>query len=287
MTTELTTTESITTDVAPPVAPPVDPVKGRLRAMWASGDYDRVAFEVIPDLGQHLVDACGLRPGQRVLDVAAGSGNAAIPAARAGAEVTASDLTPELLERGRSRAEAEGLTVRWEPGDAERLPYEDAMFDAVLSCVGVMFAPNHAASAAEMLRVTRPGGLLAVASWTPEGFIGRMFSTMKPYAPPPPPGAQPPPLWGVPDYVTQLFGDGVDDLSHERRILTVNRFADGAEFLDFFKRYYGPTIAVYAGLADQPERAAELDAALIALADESRDGATMDCEYLLVRARRR
>ena len=171
-------------------------LKAKHRAMWALGDYPALATDIIPDLGAVLVEAAGVGPGDRVLDVAAGSGNAAIPAALAGASVVASDLTPELLEAGRRQAEQRGVELEWRQADAEALPFADGEFDAVLSCVGVMFAPHHQASADELVRVCRPGGTIGLLSWTPEGFIGQMFATMKPYAPPPPPGAQPPPLWG-------------------------------------------------------------------------------------------
>ncbi|MBD9735784.1 class I SAM-dependent methyltransferase, partial [Streptomyces sp. H28] len=150
-------------------------LKAKHRAMWAQGDYPAVAAELIPGLGAVLVEACGVGPGDRVLDVAAGTGNAAIPAALAGAEVVASDLTPELLETGRRLAEDRGARLSWETADAEALPYEDASFDTVLSCVGVMFAPHHRAAADELLRVCRPGGTIGLVSWTPEGFIGRML----------------------------------------------------------------------------------------------------------------
>ena len=163
-------------------------LKAKHRTMWALGNYDAVATEIIADLGSILVDAAGIEPGNRVLDVAAGSGNVAIPAAQTGASVVASDLTPELLDIGRRRAEAAGIELRWETGDAEALPYADGEFDAVLSCVGVMFAPHHQAAADELVRVCRPGGTIGLISWTPAGFIGQMFATMKPYAPPPPRG---------------------------------------------------------------------------------------------------
>jgi 2-polyprenyl-3-methyl-5-hydroxy-6-metoxy-1,4-benzoquinol methylase len=164
-------------------------LKAKHRAMWALGNYPAVASEVIASLGPVLVDAARIGPGQRVHDVAAGSGNVAIPAARTGAEVVATDLTPELLARGQEQAEAEGLTLEWVVADAEALPCDDGEFDTVVSCVGVMFAPHHQAVADHLLRVVRPGGTIALLSWTPEGFIGQMFATMKPYAPPPPPGA--------------------------------------------------------------------------------------------------
>ncbi len=263
-------------------------LKDRHRKMWALGDYAAVASEVIPDLGPVLVEAAGLTASDRVLDVAAGSGNVALPAARTGARVTASDLTPELLERGRSQAEAEGLSLSWEVGDAEALPYPEGSFDAVLSCVGVMFAPHHQAAADELVRVCRPGGRIALLSWTPGGFVGQLFAAMKPYAPPPPPGASPAPLWGDPSHVLTLLGDRVEDVRTEVRTLAVTRFTTGEAFRDYFKTHYGPTVAVYASLAGQPERLAALDEALAALGRRfAVDGSgAMAWEYLLVTARR-
>ncbi|GAB3441217.1 class I SAM-dependent methyltransferase [Phycicoccus ginsengisoli] len=262
-------------------------LKAAHRALWALGDYPAVATEVIAALGHRLVAAAGIGPGQRVLDVAAGSGNVAIPAAAAGAEVVASDLTPELLDAGRATARAAAVELTWEVGDAERLPYGEATFDVVTSCVGAMFAPHHQPVADELLRVTRPGGTVALVSWTPAGFIGEMFATMKPYAAPPAPGAQPPPLWGDEAHVRDLFGDRVTELVAVREELPVDRFADGAEFRDFFKAYYGPTIATYRRIAGDPAQVAALDTALAELGDRHLDGGVMPWEYLLVTATRR
>lgn len=277
MTTHTVTSEAAAADAA---------LKARHAAMWALGDYPAVAREVIPELGRVLVEACRIASGQDVLDVAAGSGNAAIPAARQGARVTASDLAAELLDVGRGLAEAAGVTVTWERADAEALPYADAFFDVVMSCVGVMFAPHHDRSSAELARVARPGGTIGLVSWTPEGFIGQMFAAMKPYAAPPPPGAQPPPLWGSEAHVRELFGDRVESLTAEKRMVPVP-FASGEEFRDFFKRTYGPTIATYRLIADDPAEVAALDAVLADLGTESlADGGPMQWEYLLVTARR-
>ncbi len=193
-------------------------LKARHRTMWGLGDYPSVADEVIPELGRVLVEATGVAAGDRVLDVAAGNGNASFPAARAGAEVVASDLSPVLLEAGRAVSPAD-LAIDWREADAEALPFDDASFDAVVSCVGVMFAPHHQPAADELVRVTRPGGRIGLLSWTPEGFIGQMFATMKPYAPAPPPGVQPPPLWGSEDHVEALLGDRVEDLRFARQRL--------------------------------------------------------------------
>jgi len=264
-------------------------LKAKHRAIWALGNYPAVASEVIADLGTILVDACRVRSGDRVLDVAAGSGNAAIRAALLGASVVASDLTPELLDAGRQLAAQRGAELEWRQADAESLPFEEGEFDTVLSCVGVMFAPHHKQTADEMARVCRSGGTVGVLSWTPEGFIGQMFATMKPYAAPPPPGAQPPPLWGSEEHVLSLFGDRVTDVTARRMTLRVDGFTTPEAFRDYFKANYGPTIAAYRGIADDPERTAALDRDLVDLAErfDHGDGATlMDWEYLLFTARR-
>jgi SAM-dependent methyltransferase len=264
-------------------------LKAKHRTMWALGNYPSVAAEVIADLGPELVRAAGISPGDRVLDVAAGSGNVALAAAAAGASVVASDLTPELLEAGRVLAEARGLDVDWQAADAEALPFADGEFDAVLSCVGVMFAPHHQAAADELIRVARPGATIGLINWTPQGCIGQLFATMKPYAPPPPAGVQPPPLWGDEDHVRDLFGDRVSDLELHRRTLRVERFARPEEFRDYFKSRYGPTIAAYRGLADQPERVAALDAEFTELGrrfDTGSGRTVMEWEYLLITGRR-
>jgi SAM-dependent methyltransferase len=237
-----------------------------------------------------LVEACGVGPRDRVLDVAAGSGNVAVQAAMAGASVVAGDLTPELFGAGRGAAAAAGVELEWREADAEALPFGGGEFDAVLSCVGVMFAPHHQAAADELVRVCRPGGRIGLISWTPEGFIGQMFATIKPYAPPPPPGAQPPPLWGSEDHVRGLLGDRVTDVEMRREQLEVRRFSVPEEFRDYFKSRYGPTISVYAAIADEPERVAALDRDLAELArraDRGSGATVLDWEYLLVTATRR
>jgi SAM-dependent methyltransferase len=261
-------------------------LKARHRAMWALGNYPAVATEIIAELGPTLVAAAGVGPGTRVVDVAAGSGNASIPAAQAGATVVATDLCLDLLEVGEAAAERAGVSLRWVEADAEHMPCSDGEHDVTLSCVGVMFAPHHQAAAGELLRITRPGGTIALINWTPEGFIGQMFATMKPYAPPPPPGASPPPLWGSEDHVRGLLGDGVSELTARKQTLRVANFASGAEFRDFFKATYGPTIAVYTVNAGDPARVEALDAELAALGDRALSDGVMEWEYLLVTATR-
>ncbi|MBB2943046.1 SAM-dependent methyltransferase [Actinoplanes lutulentus] len=254
-------------------------IKEKHRAMWASGDYPALAADIVAPLGPVLVEAAGIGPGQTVLDVGAGTGNAAIPAALTGATVTASDLTPELLAAGERIAASRDAKLTWTEADAEALPFDTASFDTVISCIGVMFAPFHEAAAGELLRVTRPGGTIALLNWTPEGFIGQLFATMKPYAAPPPAGAQPPPRWGDPAHLAALFGDGVTDVRTERRTLRVDRFGTGAELRDYFKSVYGPTIAVYRTIAADPAKVAELDAAIAELA-----GGVREWEFLVYTA---
>jgi ubiquinone/menaquinone biosynthesis C-methylase UbiE len=223
------------------------------------------------------------------LDVAAGSGNAAIPAAQAGASVVASDLTPELLESGRRQATARGVDVEWRQADAEALPFADGEFDTVMSCVGVMFAPHHQTSADELVRVCRPGGTIGLLSWTPEGFIGQMFATMKPYAPAPP-GIQPLLLWGSEEHVRALLAHRVTLTAVHRQALRVDQFEVPEAWRDYQKAVYGPTIAVYRGIAEDSERVAALDRELADLARrfDSGSGTTvMDWEYLLLTTRER
>ena len=264
-------------------------LKTKHRAMWAMGNYPTVVTDVVAPLGPILVDAAGIKPGDVVLDVAAGSGNAAIPAARAGARVIASDLTPELLETGQKLAAEAGVHLTWETADAEALPYGDSEFDAVLSCLGVMFAPHHQTSADELIRVCRPGGTIGLLSWTPSGFIGQMFATMRPYAAPPPPGAQPPPLWGSEDHVRELLGDRVEQVRTETRTLRVTHYTSPEAFRDYFKTNYGPTISAYRFIADDPDRVAALDHDLAELGqrfDMGTDSYELDWEYLIFIARK-
>ncbi|HEX7290812.1 MAG TPA: class I SAM-dependent methyltransferase [Conexibacter sp.] len=271
-------------------AVPDSELKARHRRMWASGDYPAMVETFLLPLGPRLVEACGIEAGMSVLDVAAGTGNASLPAVERGAHVTASDLTPELLEAGRARAEAQGLRLDWATADAERLPFDDASFDVVMSSIGAMFAPHHQDVADELVRVCRPGGTIGMLNWTPEGMIGALFRTMGPFAPPPPPGAQPPPLWGGEQHVRELFGDRVEWRTLEREMLEITAFARPHEYGEHFKAYYGPTIVARANAA-RDGREGELDAALDAFSDEwnlgAADAARFEQEYLIAVATRR
>jgi len=235
-------------------------------------------------LGPRLVEACGIESGMKVLDVAAGTGNASIPAAQTGADVTASDLTPELFDAGRDRAKEAGVELEWVEADAENLPFEDQSYDVVMSSIGAMFAPIHEKVADELVRVCRPGGTIGMLNWTPEGMIGALFKTMGPFAPPPPPGAQPPPRWGSEDHMRELFGDRVDWRTLERDELEITAFEHPGEYGEHFKERYGPTIAARAN-AEKDGREGEFDEALDKFCEEwnrgSADDARFEKEYLL------
>src|SRR4051794_509314 len=256
-------------------------LKQRHAAMWASGDYPGMVETFLTPLGPRLVDALGIGPGQYVLDVAAGTGNASIPAARKLAHVTASDLTLELLEAGHRGAD---VALEWVQADAESLPFPDASFDIVMSSIGVMFAPHHQDAADELVRVCRPGGTIGLLSWCPDGMIGALFRTMGPFAPPPPPGASPAPLWGSEEHVRELFGDRVDLRKLERGTLEVTAFQRPRDFGAHFKERYGPTIVVRKH-AEANGRAEEFDAALNRFCDDwnrgTEDAARFELDYLV------
>jgi SAM-dependent methyltransferase len=259
-------------------------LKSRHRAMWASGDYPGMVETFLLPLGPRLVEAIGVGPGVRVLDVAAGTGNASIPAAQTGAEVVATDLTPELLEAGERRAAGLGVDLQWRAADAEDLPCEDGEYDVVMSSIGCMFAPHHQAVADELVRVVRPGGTVGLLSWTPEGMLGHLFKTIGPFAPPPPAGASPPPLWGSEEHLRGLFGGRVEWHTLERDILEITAFEHPHDYASHFKAKYGPTIAARAN-AERNGRAEEFDTALDAFCDEWNRGtgeqARFEMEYLL------
>jgi len=235
------------TTTATTPAPDLSAVKRRQQTVWASGDYSAIATLIVP-LAESLCDATDLRAGTRVLDVATGSGNAAIAAARLGTRVTGVDYVPELLERGRERAAAERLAIDFVEGDAERLPFADGTFDGVVSVVGTMFAPDHGRTAAEMARVCRTGGRMGIAAWTPEGFLGDMFRTMGARVPPPA-GVASPMLWGTEAHLEAIFGDTVEWIRQTRRVFTF-RFTSAEEMVDVFATRYGPTLKAFEALDD-------------------------------------
>jgi ubiquinone/menaquinone biosynthesis C-methylase UbiE len=266
--------------------------KAAERAMWALGDYHTFAKQTVWGFGPTLVEACGISPGQRVLDVAAGSGNVAIRAAEAGADVVAADLTPENFEAGRREARSRGVELEWVEADAEALPFGDGEFDVVTSSAGAIFAPDHQAVADELLRVCRPGGTIGMINFTPEGLAAEFFDIFARYAPPPPPGALPPVLWGSEEHVSELFGGRVASLDLARREYVERSPGGPSDYCEFFKATFGPVVAIYAFLADRPERAAALDQEFVDFATRSNGGepggpAEYRYEYLLVVARKR
>lgn len=266
----------------------MEQLKAAHRAIWASGDYAAVADAFVLGVGETAVANAGLEPGIEVLDVAAGSGNAAIPAALAGARVTALDLVPALLAAGAERAQRAGVEIDWVEGDAEALPFPDERFDTVLSVLGVQFAPRHEVTARELVRVTRPAGTIVLACWTPAGFIGQLFKTMSPYLPKPPVGASPPPLWGDEDHVRALFaGTGVE-LAFASHAASFHGESPAA-FVEFMADHYGPVLKARDRLAREGRWDA-LRSDLVALcerANVAEDGFRAPSEYLLTLGRKR
>ena len=262
--------------------------KAMARAMWALGDYHRFARELVWEVGPVLVDACGITAGQRVLDVGAGTGNVAIRAAERGADVVASDLTPEHFPAGRAEAARSGVELEWVEADAEALPFADATFDVATSCFGAMFAPDHVAVASELVRVTRPGGTIGLASFAPRGTAGAFFELFARHAPSPPEGAQPPVLWGDETHVRALF-DGRASLDLTRRTYT-ERAESPEAYRRLFEETFGPLVALRAALAGDPRRAAALDRDFLEFVEGRNEGvpggpAEYVYEYLLVIAR--
>lgn len=271
---------------ATPPMPDLTALKSRQQAAWSSGDYAIVGM-TLQIVGETLCEAMDLRAGQKVLDVAAGNGNATLAAARRWCEVTSTDYVPALLERGRARAEADGLRVSFTEADAEALPFADSSFDAVVSTFGVMFTPDQERAAAEMARVCRPGGKIGLANWTPDGFIGRVFKTIGRYAPPPA-GARSPALWGTPARIAELFGPHAAAVSTEPRNF-VFRYRSAEHWLDLFRTYYGPVLKTFAALEPAARQALEGDLKSL-IAEFDRDGSgsmVVPSEYLEVVITRR
>jgi SAM-dependent methyltransferase len=234
--------------LGPPIPEPdLAQVKQRQQQMWASGDFHAVAALIQP-VADTLCDTVDLQAGWRVLDVACGSGNAAIAAARFGCDVVGIDYVPALLERGRRRAEAEGLPVNLLEGDAEAIPFPDATFDAVVSVFGSMFAPDQAKAAAELTRVCRPGGRIGLAAWTPDGFIGEMLKVVASHVAPPA-GVASPLLWGTKQHVSELLGEEISSIACTEQTF-VYRFRSADAFVDYFRPYYGPTVNAFETVGD-------------------------------------
>jgi SAM-dependent methyltransferase len=266
-----------------PVMPGPDlaAVKQRQQATWAGGDY-AVVGTTLQIVGETLAEAADVRGGERVLDVAAGNGNASLAAARRFADVTSTDYVPGLLDKAAARAQAEGLAMTFQVADVEELPFADRSFDVVLSTFGAMFAPDHQRTADEMLRVLRPGGRLGMANWTPESFIGQLFKLIGRHVPPPA-GLQPPAAWGTESHCTALFGTLAGAMRCERRHFNF-RYRSAAHFVQVFRDYYGPTQKAFAALAPAGQKALEADLfALLARLDTSGGSSlVIPSEYLEV-----
>ena len=237
-------------------APDFAAIKQRQQATWASGDF-AVVGTTLQIVGESLAEAADVRAGERVLDVAAGNGNATLAAARRFAQVTSTDYVVALLDKGRERARAEGLSVQFETADAEDLPFSDGSFDVVLSTFGAMFTPDHLRTAREMLRVVRHGGRIGMANWTPEGFIGRLFKVVGAHVPPPA-GVKSPALWGTESHVAELFGARAAHIRIARRCFNF-RYRSAAHWLQVFRDFYGPTHKAFAALDEAGQHALERD----------------------------
>jgi ubiquinone/menaquinone biosynthesis C-methylase UbiE len=270
---------------AKPAAPDTNAIrdlaalKTRQHAAWSSGDY-AIVGTTLQIVGEELCEALDLRPGRKVLDVAAGNGNVTLAAARRWCDVVSTDYVPGLLERGQLRAKAEGLPVEFKVADAEALPFADAVFDIVVSTFGVMFTPDQDKAAAELLRVCKSGGKIGLANWTPEGFIGRLFRTLGKYLPPPA-GAKSPAVWGTPSRITEMFGAAAASIKAERRHFTF-RYRSPEHFLEVFRNYYGPMLKAFAALDETNRQGLRHDLlALIGRMNATTDGTMIvPSEYL-------
>ena len=252
---------------APVAAPDFDAIKRKQQATWASGDF-AVVGTTLQIVGESLAEEADIRSGELVLDVAAGNGNATLAAARRFAQVTSTDYVPALLEKGAKRAAAEGLPVHFQIADVEALPFADGAYDIVLSTFGCMFAPNHQRTAREMLRVTRAGGRIGMANWTPNGFIGRLFKVIGKYIPPAP-GLQSPALWGTDEHLAKLFGEEAQRIQVIRRNFNF-RYRSAAHWVHIFREFYGPTHKAFAALDARGQLALEAD--ILALLSEHNVG---------------
>jgi SAM-dependent methyltransferase len=265
--------------------PSLEEIKAKQQVAWSSGDYSRIAWVSVP-LADVVVEAVGIRPGSKVLDVATGTGHVALAAARRFCNATGVDYVPALLEVARRRAAAEGLEVEFVEGDAENLPFEEGRFDFVLSAIGAMFAPSQQRTADELVRVTRPGGTIGMLNWTPSGFIGELFKTIGKHVSPPP-ELKPAALWGDEDHVRGLFDNSVSDLVVKRGT-AIGRYLSPEHYADFFLTYYGPTLKAAESLDEEGRSAFRTD--LIELAkrfNRASDGTVaVQSDYVTVRATR-
>jgi SAM-dependent methyltransferase len=259
--------------------PDLAAIKARQQATWASGNY-AVIGTTLQIVGESLAEAADLRADERVLDVAAGNGNATLAAARRFAEVTATDYVPHLLDKAAARADAEGLSARFRVADAEDLPFEDGSFDVALSVFGAMFAPDHERTAAELLRVVRSGGRIGLAAWTPEGFLGALFRTIGAHVPPPA-GLRPPVRWGDESYLVELFGPQAVEIRCTRRIFNF-RYRSAAHWIEIFRAYYGPAHKAFASLdpAGQDRLHADLESLLESRNVGGPESLVVPAEYL-------
>ena len=264
-----------------PAALDLEALKARQQGAWSSGDY-AIVGTTLQIVGEQLCEALDISPGARVLDVAAGNGNATLAAARRWCDVVSTDYVPGLLERGKLRAEADGLSIKFKEADAEALSFADASFDVVVSTFGVMFTPNQDKAAAELLRVCRSGGKIGLANWTPEGFIGQLFKTLGKYLPPPA-GAKSPALWGTEARIKEMFGASAASIRAERTHFNF-RYRSPEHFLDIFKNYYGPMLKAFAALDAANQQGLQADLlALIARMNRAKDGTmVVPSEYLEV-----
>ena len=264
----------------------MDALKTKLRATWIAGDFGQIARVYVRD-AESFINRLNLKPGMKVLDVACGTGNLALPAARTGAEVTGVDIAPNLVEQARENAKREGLSAKFDDGDAEALPYDDASFDAVVTMFGAMFAPRPELVAAELKRVCRPGGIIAMANWTPSGFIGQMFKTAASHVPPPA-GMPSPVLWGLEETVRERLGEGISKLEARPQMVHWVFPSSPAEVVEYFREYYGPTQKAFGALDESKQAALRKDLEeLWQKHNRATDGSTeVDAEYLEVIATR-
>ena len=259
-------------------------LKTKLRATWIAGDFGEIA-KYYADQAAEFIERLGLKPGMKVLDVACGTGNTALPAAKAGAVVTGVDIAPNLVEQARENARRAGLNAEFDEGDAEALSYRDGSFDAVITMFGAMFAPRPELVAAELTRVCRPGGLIAMANWTPTGFIGQMFRTASLHVPPPP-GMASPVLWGVEEKVRERLGGGISNMETKLQTITWKFPFSPADVVEHFRAYYGPTQKAFGALDEEKQAALRKDLEQLWSANNrATDGTTLvDAEFLEVRA---